>query len=289
MKSIIIIVLVQVFIILVIAIQIHNKKRDVKGVSVNPITKYEIISSPSGDLNDFYESREGEIVKDLSYMGTDHNYTVTYKINKDTLNQLMDYSVEKENNVFRIITLGASFTFGANVNTEDNYPMQLQKMLDNKCKDGRKYEVINLGMGGYDLEYSVERLKARGMKYNPDLVLWLITDDNFRVIKNISEEFLGKLSEEALVNMQKERIKKSFAIYKNDLVLVGSKNLAWQHKNLLKRIVQIRPNTYLYLDIPDIKKKNASFPDNHPNGKGYRLIAKSVFDYLKEERIVNCN
>lgn len=288
-KSVSIILIVQIFIILAVTVQIYNKKKDVMGVSVNPITKNEIISSPSGELKDFYESRVGVTVKDLSYLGKDYNYTVTYKINKDTLNQLKDYPVEKEKGVVRIITLGASFTFGANVNTEDNYPMQLQKMLDAKCRDEKKYEVFNLGMGGYDLEYSVERLKVRGMKFEPDLVIWLITDDNFRTIKNISEDTLEKFSDEVLVNMQKERIKDSFSIYGGKLVLVGSRNVAWQHKNLLKRITIIRPDTYLFFDIPNIYKKKAFFPDKHPNEKGYKLIAESIFDYLKNEKIIQCN
>jgi len=288
-KSVSIILIVQIFIILAVTVQIYNKKKDVMGVSVNPITKYEIISSPSGALSDFYESQVGDMTKDLSFMGKKYNYSVTYKINKDSLNQLKDYPVEKGKGVFRIITLGASFTFGANVNTKDNYPMQLQNMFDAKCNDGKKYEVINLGMGGYDIEYSVERLKVKGMKYDPDLVLWLITDDNFRVIKNIPEEALRNLPEETLINMQKERIKRSFEIYQNALVLIGSKNLAWQHKNLLKRITEIRPNTYLFIDTPDIYKKNAVFPDKHPNKKGYGLIAESVLEYLKEEKLVTCN
>lgn len=281
------VVLIQLIGIFFIGKQIFQK-RDVKGVSVNPIVRYEIVSSPSGKLEGFYEPQIGDIKRDLSFLGEDYNYSVIYHINNDRLNQLNDYQVEKSKGVFRIITLGASFTYGANVNTKDNYPMQLQEMLDKSCGE-KKFEVLNLGMGGYDLEYSVERLRVRGMKYDPDLVVWLITDDNFRTIKDISEDSLKQLSEEALVNMQKARIKETFSIYGRPIVFVGSKNLAWQHKNLLKRITSIEPHTHLFLETPDIYKKKAFFPDNHPNEKGYKLIAESIFDYLKDEKVIQCN
>ena len=286
-RIILVVVVIQLVVVTLIGLNIKQKK-EVRGVSVNPIERYEIISSPSGRLEGFYEPQIGDIKRDLSFLGEDYNYSVIYHINKDRLNQLHDYQVEKSNGIFRIITLGASFTFGANVNTKDNYPMQLQKMLDRSCKN-KKFEVLNLGMGGYDLEYSVERLKIRGMKYDPDLVIWLVTDDNFKTIKDIPEDSLAQISEEALVNMQKARIKELFSIYGGSVVFVGSKNLAWQHKNLLKRMTVIRPQTYFFTDAPDIYKRKAFLPDNHPNEKGYKLIAESIFDYVREENLIQCD
>ena len=39
--------------------------------------------------------------------------------------------------------------------------------------------MLNLGLYGYDIEYAVERFRVRGQKYDPDLIIWLIKDDDF--------------------------------------------------------------------------------------------------------------
>jgi lysophospholipase L1-like esterase len=108
-----------------------------------------------------------------------------YTINKDTLNERYDYSVKKQPGVFRIMTIGDSFTYGLYTNTDRNWTELLEDKLnaDLRCQKSRKVEVINLAVNGYDITYTVERFLKRGIKYNPDLVIWPI-----RSFKKLNEE-----------------------------------------------------------------------------------------------------
>lgn len=100
---------------------------------------------------------------------------VKYTINKDKLNDRYDYSQSKDEGTYRILTIGDSFTFGENVNTEQNWTELLEDEL-NRLNCSKRFEVINLGMYGYGTEYEVERYRRRGQKYDPDLIIWTFVD-----------------------------------------------------------------------------------------------------------------
>lgn len=88
---------------------------------------------------------------------------------------------------------------------------------------------------------------------------------------------------------QKFNINKISEFYERKLVLLSVKSLNWSYKNTLKRITEIRDNTFYFSDITDIYKEDAFFPDRHPNKKGYGLVAQSVFEYLKNSKLINCD
>ena len=81
-----------------------------------------------------------------------------------------------------IVALGDSFTFEFSVNTVDSWPEQLENMFVQKSNfcNARKVEVINLGMGRFDIPYTVERYKKNiGDKYRPNLILWFESGSGF--------------------------------------------------------------------------------------------------------------
>lgn len=285
-KIIFYIVIIQLAIIALITTY-TVRKMTVKRVVYIP-GKHEVTSSPSGYLNFFYEPRQGTNSAHLSWLGKKYNYSIYYSINSDTLNQLNDVAVLKPVNTKRIITLGASYTFGSNVNTKDNYPSQLQKVIDSECRETR-YEVINLGVFGYDLQYSVERMKIRGVKYDPDLVLWFVTPDNF---ENLQEAFKKKVSptikEDEKMRMQAWHLREISRYYKKDLVLLSMPSLGWRYEGILDHFKKSRPKTYIYGNIADVVKEKLIFPDNHPNEEGYSHIARDVFEYLKKTKLIEC-
>lgn len=71
-------------------------------------------------------------------------------------------------NGFRIIALGDSITFGNMLPVEDSYSYQLNKLLN---KSIPRYDVINFGVGGYDILQDVSLLEHRGLIYKPDLAV----------------------------------------------------------------------------------------------------------------------
>jgi lysophospholipase L1-like esterase len=80
-------------------------------------------------------------------------------------------SVEKPPNIYRIICLGGSFTYGwpYDKNPSIAYPAVLEKLL-NSIPSNREYEVINAGVGGYTSYQALFYFKNRLYKLKPDLV-----------------------------------------------------------------------------------------------------------------------
>jgi len=69
---------------------------------------------------------------------------------------------------FRILVLGDSITFGTFLPLEATYAYQMQEILD---KSASEYEVLNFGVGGYDILQELALLESRGLTYKPDLVV----------------------------------------------------------------------------------------------------------------------
>ncbi len=283
-----IIVLIQLVVIGLIVSSIYQKKYAKKTV-LAPEYQYAVIASPSGFLKYFYEPKPGAQELNLSWLGKQYTYKIKHNINADTLNQLTDISVEKPKNTKRIITIGASFTFGGNVNTKDSYPSKLQEILEKSCKGKTNYEVINLGVFGYDIQYSVERYRKRGVKYDPDIVIWYLTADNFEKLQEWKAERVVKdMSWSEKSNLQAWHLKNLNEYFKKDLVFVSMPTLSWKYSQLLVTVKNNRPKTYIYRDSPDVGALNDIFPDQHPNEVGYRLIAEDIFRYLKKSKLIRC-
>lgn len=81
-----------------------------------------------------------------------------------------EHKLEKPDNVFRILGVGDSYTFGQGVKREDLFLTHLNSLIA-KDASGRQVEVINTGQPGYNTVMEKELLEARGFDYSPDLVL----------------------------------------------------------------------------------------------------------------------
>ena len=173
-----------ILIIIFLAYRLYQiVKGDVKGIQYTTrIDKNTIqFDSGKGELKYFFEPASN---KNLKYHTDWLKYDYVNTINSDSLNDRYDYNIKKDNTIYRIITLGDSFTYGAYVNTPENYSEVLEDLLNTRLKCNRinKFEVINLGVGAYDIRYEVERFKKRGIKYTPDLVVWLLHGWNFQIV-----------------------------------------------------------------------------------------------------------
>ena len=111
------------------------------------------------------------------------NRTTIETVNSDGFRG-RDYSVDKPKGVYRIVVLGDSFTEGPGVNDNETFSYYLEQMLNALNISGKKFEVLNLGVGGYNTLQEVERLRVKGLKYNPNLV---IIAHHASDVENISE------------------------------------------------------------------------------------------------------
>jgi lysophospholipase L1-like esterase len=81
-----------------------------------------------------------------------------------------EYSAAKPPGAIRIIMLGDSVTFGWGVPVEDT----TSKMLERRLNDpgaGRRFEVINAGVGNYNTLQEVAFFLNRGLELKPDIVV----------------------------------------------------------------------------------------------------------------------
>ena len=82
---------------------------------------------------------------------------------------------QKSPGSFRIITIGDSFTFGAEIQSDDAYPARLQRMLNLDMPRERQAEVVNAGVEGYSAAQELELLKRALQHGAPDLIIWQVT------------------------------------------------------------------------------------------------------------------
>jgi len=81
-----------------------------------------------------------------------------------------DFTIEKPAGVVRILTLGASSTFGYADRDDETYPHYLQERLDRDAPPGRRYEVINFAIPHASTANIVAMLRAEGWALEPDVL-----------------------------------------------------------------------------------------------------------------------
>ena len=251
---------------------------------------------------------------------TDHPYwleqEVVYHINEDGLNDLNDYSIEKDDDTFRIIALGDSFTFGYFVNTKDNWTEVLETELNKNLPcNYKKLEIINLGMAGFDIQQIVAMYKKVGKKYNPDLIIWFESsagfrrfneekqplmekcfeeekiedipeqekyDVHYRCALKASEEVLNRYSFEDRQKIIQKNYDNFFAIYKQ------KKTLFFYYEEENNEMIETWKKKYPEAGFLTIVKdpKDGRFIDEHPNEIGHQAIANSIYNYLIDSEIL---
>lgn len=80
-----------------------------------------------------------------------------------------DFTTEKPAGVTRILTLGASSTFGYHSRDAETYPHRLEQKLNGGC-EGRQFEVINLGIPHLDARQIQALFTDEGLPLSPDIV-----------------------------------------------------------------------------------------------------------------------
>jgi lysophospholipase L1-like esterase len=92
------------------------------------------------------------------------------KTNADGMRESRDYPVARSANSVRIVGIGDSGMFGWDLEPDEDYMSVMENNL-NARQDGTLYEVLNLGVPGYNTQLEVEMLRCKGLKFKPDIVV----------------------------------------------------------------------------------------------------------------------
>lgn len=230
--------------------------------------------------------------------------------NNDSLNERFNYSIKKPKDTFRIISLGDSFTYGIYVNTKDNWSERLEDKLNSipTCNRYKKFEVINLGASAFDIPYEVEMYRRKGQKYDPDLVIWMLVDNN-RIVdiinpliekcldsnpQNGNDESPGfgdhcwieasnQINRDYANEYLSQKFNDIYNYYKGKITIV---DLDGSHKNILKKTKKFDDLSILNLEYAN--KKELMFPEYHPNDDGHKYFSEKIYEYLVKNKIIDC-
>lgn len=250
------------------------------------------------------------------------NGKATYTYNFDTMNDRFNYLLKKPPATYRIIALGDSFTFGVHVNTADSWPEKLEDLLNAHppCTRYSRYEVLNLGVNGFDIQNEVERFRLRGQKYNPDLVIWLLIENDFTEVRELMEgrvielynaqdaskspdqvnpwngpidqatkEFHEKYSDDQIYRMQDGFFSTFNQLYPGRLLLTTFPYLKDRYKSHMQAWVHLRPDTYYFDGLTNAAADpNLSLKDWHPNATGHARIAEDFYENLVNNNMIPC-
>ena len=128
----------------------------------------------------------------------DEDGTITYRTN--TMGwRGPGFQPEKPAGSFRIVALGDSFTFGAGVREEDLFLAHLQAALDRRTPP--RYEVINLGVMGFNAAHEAALLEHYAIGLDPDLVLifFVLNDAEVLLPRGLRPQGLAALPREPAV------------------------------------------------------------------------------------------
>lgn len=290
--------------------------------SVSPISSNNFHLPEESRYKHYWEPTPNQVIDDESpeWLG----YQPKYTINSDGLNERYEYEQQPPNHeTFRIAALGDSWTFGEFINTKDNFPEVLEDMLNRRlsCPQWNTFEVINLGVPGHDIQYSVERFHRKGQKYNPNLLVWLLIENDFDEIGEYMREYIkesgGELpgvnrmmggnalrsylearerlyrevGEEFIYEHQRAAISSIRDYFPNQLLLytlASASGIDVEYQPILKEAAESSLNTQWFNSRIKLRTDELSLPDQHPSAAGHAAIAENLFHYLLAHYLHDC-
>jgi len=244
-----------------------------------------------------------------------------HKINGDGLEAERDYLIPKPTRLFRIISMGDSFTQGAYVNTEDNYASVLERMLNAsvQCSTHDMFEVINLGVEGYDMNYSVQRFKEKAFKYQADAIIFYVANNDFLFDNEeyhnfierenpqksqaneiqirkalgdseaefnvIVDKFYSLYSENSILLKQLAYFREFLDMSDKPLLIFSLVNIPQKVQQVIREAIGRRNNTYYY---PELKTNYSSLKDGHPSIQGHKEFAEFIYEKLMKSHMLPC-
>lgn len=177
-----------------------------------------------------------------------------------------------------ILFLGDSLTEGLGVSKQSAYPNLVQNLIQTKLN--KNIKAINAGVSGSTTNDGLSRLKWY-LKRKPDIIFVALgANDGLRGLdleqsqKNLEEIINHALKSKAKVLLAGMLIPPNYGPkYSQDF-----KNM---YENIQSKY-NLKFMPFLLKDVAGVQKLNQA-DGIHPNEKGHEIIAKEVYEFLKEE------
>ena len=198
-----------------------------------------------------------------------------------------EFSREKPPGTYRIVWLGDSTTVGWGVRLEDTAPKILETELN--AAGGRKFEVLNAGVGNYDTVQEVEKYLTLDRSFRPDLVILEYFINDAEPVPQLPESGLlghSYLAAFALARfdsaLRMAGIRPGWRDYYASSIVTGSPGLE-AARHALRQLAGITSadGTDLLVAIPpELHQVNDAYPfekeqrkiEDHLNGQGTRWL-----------------
>ncbi len=131
------------------------------GVSVGTLHISRMTIEPDNNPQLLYRLKPGGVAR----------AEVEYRINEHGMRN-RPVTVHKPPDTRRLLVMGDSIAFGYWVPAGHTVSSHLEAMLNEHRRGRTTYEVLNLGVPGYNLDQEIERLRIDGLRFDPDLVIF---------------------------------------------------------------------------------------------------------------------
>lgn len=84
----------------------------------------------------------------------------------------------KTPDIFRILIVGDSVTFGTGVTNEETFPNVLEKMLASRVRPGQSVDVINAGISAYNIRNIRGQMQEFIPRIQPNLVIYVFVEND---------------------------------------------------------------------------------------------------------------
>lgn len=148
-----------------------------------------------------------------------------------------DFEDAKALGTFRVVTLGASSTFGYMDRDDETYPYQLERLLNeglarSPCGEVRAFEVLNLGIPHLRSENVLSLLEAEALPLRPDVVTFY---------EGVNDAVRTSSGKDAVISLGKRspRLRATFLWLRERLIAF----------NLLDNLISNRPRQHTAADL----------------------------------------
>jgi len=177
-----------------------------------------------------------------------------------------------------ILFLGDSLTEGLGVSKQSAYPNLVQNLIQTKLN--KNIKAINAGVSGSTTNDGLSRLKWY-LKRKPDIIFVALgANDGLRGLdlkqsqKNLEEIINHALKSKAKVLLAGMLIPPNYGPK-------YSQDFKKMYENIQSKY-NLKFMPFLLKDVAGVQKLNQA-DGIHPNEKGHEIIAKEVYEFLKEE------